>query len=165
MIVSVVFLSRFAVQKLAPNTNSIVISMSVPGDPVTFAAGWRAVLQLEFHDISEETIAAAIGSVPNAADEGNLALEYVEKVYRWPDTYHAQAIKSFLAEFDRGCSDFVDVIVHCDMGKSRSAAVAQFIANRYQVPILNDSPEWQHRVSMTDTSRANPRLLRLLDMS
>lgn len=164
MIESVVFISRFAVLKLTPDPDSIVISLSVPGDPVTFAKGWRAVLQLEFHDISEETISATIGSIPNAAEEGHLALEYAGNVYRWPDTHHAKAIKSFLAEFDRGCSDFVDVIVHCDMGKSRSAAVAQFVAQRYQVPILNNSPEWRHRVSMTDFSRANPRLFRLLEI-
>lgn len=80
--------------------------------------------------------------------------------YRPPAASHAKAIRTFLAEHEGG--DMVRVIVHCDQGKSRSAAVAQFVFELYGVPILNAELIKQGRVCMSDTSWANPRLLRLL---
>lgn len=165
MIESVVFLSRYTVQKLVPDPDAVLISLTVPNDPACLAPGWRAVLRLEFHDVSEEVLGLAAGSIPD--NQGHLTHEfraptYRMAIYRLPDANHAKAIADFLAHHKGGCSDFLRVIVHCDQGKSRSAAVAQFVADRYDVPILNADPEWQDRVAIQHTSRANLRLLRLL---
>lgn len=162
---SVVFVSRFVIQELPPSHNIIVISLTSPNDPARIAIGWRDVLRLEFHDVCEEVFGVTAGSIPDEQEHYTHefgAPNYGMALFRLPTSVHAKAIMDFLARNEGGCCDFVDVIVHCDQGKSRSAAVAQFVANRYDVPILNTDPAWQDRVSMLDTSRANPRLLRLL---
>jgi predicted protein tyrosine phosphatase len=136
--------------------------MSVPNDRATLTPGWRAVLQLEFHDICEEVVNLPIGSVPAlSTTEATLDLEYNSKFYRWPDQNHAQAIRDFVSQH-HAADRHLQVIVHCDQGKSRSAAVARYLSEQYRATLLNAEPEWKDRVTMSDTSRANPRLLRLL---
>lgn len=162
MIESVVFLSRPAMQQLQATPDAIVISLSAPNDPACIANGWRSVLQLEFDDLCEAVMGVPVGSVPDADSEGHLVREFFGALYRLPDSRHAKAIADFLSRHEGGCCDFVSVIVHCDHGISRSAAVAQYVADRYSVPILNADPEWLDRVAITNTTRANPRLLRLL---
>lgn len=162
MIESVLFLSRPAMLALHPDPDAILISLASPHDPAPLEAGWRAVLQLEFDDICEKVLAVPAGSIPDVEDDGHLMREFFGTICRLPDARHAKAIVDFLVKHEGGCCDFVRVIAHCDHGISRSAAVAQFVAERYSVPILNAEPEWQGRVAMTDTFRANPRLLRLL---
>lgn len=162
MIESVIFLSRPAMQQLQADPDAIVISLTAPGDPVSFAAGWRNILQLEFDDLCETVMGVPVGSIPDADSEGYLVREFCGGIYRLPDAHHAKAIVDFLVRHEGGCSDFVRVIAHCDHGISRSAAVAQYVADKYNVPILNADPEWQNCVAMPDTSRANSRLLLLL---
>ena len=158
---SVVFLSRLEALKLEPDADAVVISLIVPDASVSFAPGWHDVLQLEFDDIYEEAMGVAVGSIPDA-EQTHMVHEYSGATYRLPDANHAREIVRFLAQHEGGCCIFRRVIVHCNQGRSRSAAVAQFVADRYDVPILNADPEWRDRVAMSDTSRANPRLLRLL---
>lgn len=160
---SVVFVRWFMVRKLVPDANTIVISLASPNDPKHVAIGWRDVLRLEFHDVCEEVLGVPVETIPDADSEGHLVHECNGLIVRLPDANHAKAIADFLTKHEGGCCDFVRVLVHCDQGKSRSAAVAQFVADKYNVLILNANPEWQDRVSMSDTSRANPRLLRLLN--
>jgi len=161
---SVLFLSRPELLKLQPDHNAVVISLASTHDPANLKKGWRAILQLEFDDLCESVLGVPVGSIPDA-EEGHLVREFFGVVYRLPDARHAQAIVDFLAAQEGGCSDFVNIIVHCDHGISRSAAVAQFVADRYGVPILNTEVEWQSRVAMPNTTRANARLLRLLRMA
>lgn len=158
---SVVFLSRLEALKLKPDPDAVVISLIVPNASVHFAPGWHDVLQLEFDDIYEESMGVAVGSIPDAA-QTHLVHEYNGATYRLPDANHARGIAKFLARHEGGHCISRRVVVHCNQGRSRSAAVAQFVADRYGVHILNADLEWQDRVAMSDTSRANPRLLRLL---
>jgi predicted protein tyrosine phosphatase len=160
---SVVFHARYQIKKMDPDANAIIISLTQPGDPVSFATGWRDVLPLEFDDICEEVFGLPEGAIP--AEQEYYTHEFGAPTYRMafyrpPAAIHAKAIRSFLARHEGG--DMVRVIVHCDQGKSRSAAVAQFVSEQYGVPILNADLIKQGRVSMSDTSWANPRLLRLL---
>lgn len=162
---SVVFLSRLEALGLLPDPDAVMISLIVPNALVCFAPGWKAVLQLEIDDIYEEALGMAAGSIPDELvhfvhEFG--APNYGMAIYRLPNAAHAKAIAKFLAQHEGGCCVFRRVIVHCNQGKSRSAAVAQFVADKYNVPLLNADPAWQDRVAMPDTSRANPRLLRLL---
>lgn len=165
MFESVVFVRRFVAQELPPDANTVLISLTSPNDPARIANGWRDVLRLEFHDVYEEALGVSTVSIPDEQEHYTHefgAPSYGMALYRLPTSVHAKAIMDFLTRNEGGCCDFVNVVVHCDQGKSRSAAVAQFVADRYGVPILNTEPVWQDRVSMLDTSRANPRLIRLL---
>lgn len=159
---SVLFLSRPEFMKLQPDPDAVVISLAIPKDSANLAQGWRATLQLEFDDLCEQVLGVPVGSIPDAEKEGHLVREFFGAICRLPDARHAQAIVGFLKAQEGGCCDFVKVIVHCDHGISRSAAVAQFVAERYGVPILNAEVEWQGQVAISNTARANPRLLRLL---
>lgn len=159
----VVFVSRFVAQELIPDPNTIMISLTSPNELARIAPGWLDVLRLEFFDISEEVLGVPVGSIPDVGIDGQLMYEHKGHKVRLPDLHHAETIANFLAKHASTDSDFLRVVlVHCDQGKSRSAAVAQFVADWYGVPILNAELEWQDRVSMLDTSCANPRLLRLL---
>lgn len=165
MFESVIFVSRFAAMNLPPDPDAIMISLIVPGDKTTFAPGYRSILQLEMHDVYEEVFNLPPNAIPDDQDHYTHewgAPSYQIGLYRMPTLAHARAIVNFLADYEGGCSLFRRVIVHCSQGKSRSAAVAQFVSEKYDTPILNTESAYQDLVAMTDTSRANKRLLRLL---
>ncbi len=166
MFESVVFLPRSQMQKMVSDSDTIVISLATPNDPAYFDDGWRGVLQLEFDDVCEEVFGVSAGSIP--AEQEHYTHEfgppkYGMAIYRLPTVRHAKAIVDFLARHEN--VGYLQVIVHCDQGKSRSAAVARFVADRYDIPILNADPKWQNHVAIIDTSRANPRILRLLHLA
>jgi predicted protein tyrosine phosphatase len=165
MFENVIFVSRQVAMSLPPGPDAIMISLIAPGDKTTFAPGYCSILQLAMDDVYEEVF----NLPPNAIhdDQSHYTHEwgtptYQIGLYRMPTLEHARAIANFLAEHEGGCSLFRRVIVHCSQGKSRSSAVAQFVSEKYGTPILNADPAYQDQVAMTDTSRANPRLLRLL---
>lgn len=66
------------------------------------------------------------------------------------DANDARKVVRFLSHYAEKEEGY-DLVVHCHAG--RSAAVAQFAADRFGAPIVNANP---------DTSGANRRLLRLL---
>jgi predicted protein tyrosine phosphatase len=156
---SIIFLSRIEALKLTPSADTVMISLILPETPVSFKPGYHAVLQLTLHDIAEERVRIALGSIPDEA-EMPLLHEYKGEQYIWPDMHHARAIVAFLAEHE-GCN--LRIVVHCAQGKSRSSAVAKFASEKYNISILNADLAYSEMVAMADTSRANPRLLRLLD--
>lgn len=144
--ISVRFLSRQQAEALQPAPGTLMISISTPGDaPARLKEGYQAVLRLAFDDLYEEVLGISPGALPDDTPEGGVRW----KVYALPVAGHARAICEFLARYAPA-----PVIVRCDAGISRSAAVAQFVAGRYDATILNNNP---------DTSCANRRLLRLLN--
>jgi len=156
---SIIFLSQFEALQIKPRPDTVMISLIVPEIPVSFMPGFRDVLQLAMHDISEERINVSIGAIPDEADHP-LSYEYEDTLYIWPDMHHARSILAFLEKHE---CDASHIIVHCTQGKSRSSAVAKFASKKYHLSLLNTDPAYFDMVAMTDTSRANPRLLRLLD--
>lgn len=151
MIKSVCFLSREAVEKhLKPKKNMAIISIKDPEDTSVKLPKGVPSLRLEFHDIYEEAIGVPVGVFPDV-----LAAPFavMHKGFQMPDGYHAERILSFV-RLKRASPNMIDIVVHCQAGISRSAAVARFIADQYCVPIDQANP---------DTSMANARLLRLLN--
>ena len=162
---SVIFVSRFVAMSMYPDPDTIMISLIVPDDKTTFAPGYRSILQLQMDDVYEEVFKLPANAIPDDQDYYTHewgAPDYQIGLYRPPTIAHARKIANFLADYEDGSSHDRRVIVHCSQGKSRSAAVAQYVHEKYGTPILNAVPAYQDRVAMTDTSRANPRLLRLL---
>jgi len=92
-----------------------VISITAPGElaPLNEDA-WSSVLRLQFHDL----------------DEWHVGPEYANQIKF--NLAHAQAILNWLTIYG---STVEAVWVHCALGISRSAAVALFIADRYDIPI------------------------------
>jgi protein-tyrosine phosphatase len=78
------------------------------------------------------------------------------------DLHHTNRIKAFLTKHEGDQNQARKIVVHCSAGISRSAAVAAFAVHKYGIPLLNSDPNFKDQVAMTNTSMANPRLLRLL---
>ncbi len=144
MIKMVKFVSQLHMENLeAPCLNTAVISITAPGDhPARIKEGFNSVLRLQFDDLYEEIIHEAIGAIPDANPDGYVLWHNL----RLPDANHAKAILEFLDTLT--CER---LIVHCHAGVSRSAAVAQFVSDKYNADLDGD------------TSCANKRLLRLLN--
>ncbi len=151
MLKSVCFISRRAVENhLKPTPDIAIISIKDPdGKPVRLPRGVSST-RLEFHDLYEEALNLPVGAFPDAITPP-LAVFHANFIL--PDTHHAWQIIRFI-RLQAEKPNPIDLIVHCEAGISRSAAVAMFVADRYAVPIDQANP---------DTSCANKRLLRLLN--
>lgn len=106
------FLPRNVAEKYNPAPGSVLISIHDLSDPPMLAQpGWQEVLVLRFHD----------------TDGQQSGLEVFA-----PE--HARSILAF-AERHKDASELV---VHCQMGYSRSAAVAIYLAEKYGVPCFKE---------------------------
>lgn len=123
------FISRGKAEKISmidPETR-IIISISTPASPVgskidsvnsgqcvpakLHTHSWKDILRLEFHD-----------SEPSATD--------LYRVYF--NEAHAVEVIKFLEKHAN--TEVKNVIVHCDAGVSRSAAISKFAALTYGLP-------------------------------
>lgn len=161
MYISVIFLPQREAVKLQPDAAAVLISLILPDTQLGFEAGYLDILQLKFNDISENKINVPVGSIPDVSDVP-IVREHGGEKYVWPDANQANAIRDFLIKHEGDKEQARRIIVHCSAGISRSAAVAAFVVHKYGIPLLNNDPKYKEQVGMTDTSMANPRLLRLL---
>lgn len=112
MIQEVRFLSHSLAVLMAPYGREGIISITSPGrGKARLRKGWRRVLRLQFNDIDN----IATGRVLFNENHAEAILDWLEKVENRLDT----------------------VYVHCQAGKHRSAAVAKFIAERYDLSGFN----------------------------
>ena len=106
---TVIFMGRIEAEAEPARTDWAVISLSEWGsEPVKLKDGWYAVLRQEFHDIDEPQEPYDLFT-PDQAQE----------IIRFVDAHAGNS---------RG------ILVHCRAGISRSAAVAKWIAGRYDLP-------------------------------
>lgn len=104
---SVAFYPRAVAQRLVPDDQGVIISIHDAGQtPADLHPNWNDVLRLSFHDI-------------DVAKDG----------FDLFDASMAQAVMDFATKH----ADKPSITVHCNMGVSRSAAVALFLS------------EWQGR--------------------
>ncbi|WP_162487208.1 MULTISPECIES: dual specificity protein phosphatase family protein [unclassified Variovorax] len=94
-------------EKIHPLPNCGVISLTTPGDPdAVLHSGWAAVLRLAFHDADKPEPERIVFSKEMARE---------------------------IVAFLRANEQLDEVLVHCDLGISRSAAVALFIRDTFDV--------------------------------
>ena len=133
--------SRPEIQDLWSPPDAALVSIRDPGSerPVFRLDEWNHVLELEFHDVTSDTPmgAAWIGTW----NVGN---------YVPPQRQHATNIARFVRKhWDR------TIIVHCEAGLSRSAAVCEVLV----------SLGWDYRPTRSEGRRlANRRLVQLLSV-
>jgi predicted protein tyrosine phosphatase len=109
MIREVEYLSQARAENLRPLSREAIISITGSGYPkATLRKGWLRVLRLVFDDIDAPFFNAVHFDSPHAEE----TLAWLQKVEGKVDK----------------------VYVHCHAGKSRSAAVAKFIAELYDIP-------------------------------
>ena len=133
--------SRSEIENLAIPSGAALISIRDPGSerPAARHAEWASVLELEFHDITSD--------VPRDEAWWNW---WPLQGYLPPRADHAEEIAGFIREhWDR------TIIVHCEMGLSRSAAVCDILV----------ALGWEYMETRSEGRRlANRRLIELLLM-
>ena len=117
-------LSREDVESYEPTSREICISISDPGaQPAGVSPSFVAVLRLQFDDLNERT------------EEGDILFT--------PE--HARAINAFIDKW----SDVDRVIVHCNMGVSRSPGIALGLCDQRgwaTATIERSHPGWNRHV-------------------
>lgn len=133
MITEVGFMSRPLAMTTGPWGKAGIISItSEKSDRVRLMKGWRRVLRLHFHDIERP-------------EPGRIAF----------DESHADAILDWLEKVE---GRLETIHVHCNAGKHRSAAVAMFIVERYDVSGFDRNyPLYNKRVYRVLTRRWRAR--------
>ena len=148
-------MSLKAVKSLASSPTVAIISIRDSAsvhDLPTFH-GFRDVLPLHMLDVCEEHALHVPGAWANEpTDEQHL--QYCEIPDNFaPSLSHAHAIRAFVDRL-QDCTDELDLVVHCSAGVSRSAAVALWAAERFNVTVRDEAG--------VGLGEANPRIVRLL---
>ncbi len=115
MLCSIDHLSRSAAEALRPDPDTAVISITDTGaPPARLEEGFWTVVRLVFDDVTAPTPWLGRVLVPISDAQADRLVEFLE---------HAHGSARRLA-----------LVCHCEAGISRSAAVAQFAAERYGLP-------------------------------
>ena len=115
MIEQVIFTNRRTAEARPGDPAWAVISISQPGDPAQLIDGWHSVHRVEFHDADPDR------TTTRKRKEARVVM----------DAQQAKQIIKFVKDV---APEVVGIMVHCQGGISRSAAVAKWIAERYQLP-------------------------------
>jgi len=111
------FVSRAVIEQVVPNEHVALISIRDPKrDAPTLHKLWKYVLRLAFHDVD-----GVRGAWVFDGAEENEYINFTED--------DARKILEFI---DMLPKDIEHIVVHCEGGVSRSAAVARFIAEKYE---------------------------------
>lgn len=112
MLKQVVFMSQVKAEQTPAVPGWVVISITQPSDPpAALQEGWAAVLRMRFHDTDDAESILTVFS----KEDAETVVAFVRQ--------HAENVNG--------------ILVHCSAGISRSAAIAKFVADTYQL----DFPE------------------------
>ncbi len=158
MLRQVSFMSLQRMQALAASPHAVVISITDSSPHAVRPAlhGYRDALRLEFLDIAEEHVSAAIGSWPLEPTPSEHERLSEHRGERLPALSDAVAIRQFL-DAHHVAKEPIEVLVHCYAGASRSAAIALWAAEHYGIQLVD--------VATRGLDEANARLGRLLTQS
>jgi predicted protein tyrosine phosphatase len=126
------FCSRGVVVATTPDPNTALISLTDPtaAPPQLDWDAWHSYLKLQFFDFD-------LTLITDPED-----LRYVRERYRpLMNPNIARTIVSFV---HRAMKAKVNILVHCEAGVSRSAAVAKWITDQYNLPRFNAVALMQH---------------------
>ena len=116
MINKVMFVGKFTAETIGPFEDWAVISIGESDMKAPqIKDGWHDVLRLFFHDVNPDKVVD------------------LTNTYKYVGMSESQANQ--IVEFVNRVAPNVDgILVHCKAGISRSAAVAEWIAKRYELP-------------------------------
>lgn len=152
MITEIQFVPRLHAEALPGDADTVVVSIQTPGqEPAALQEGYRDILRLWFDDLYEELWEnLALRPVVPDIGENNQPVDVMG--YVWFDLHMARCIQEFVQIHHRAAEP-VRLLVHCEAGVSRSAAVAKWAGLETGAPLVGTN---------TDTELANQRVLRLL---
>lgn len=137
MLISTTHIDRHTAERTAGKEHDLCISISdSSGIGAKLSSGFFAVLRLKFDDCYEEIDTGSRLLKPITSEQATEILEFVDK--------HHQMQKHF------------KLIVHCNAGVSRSAAVARWTSLYLDLPLphRDDYPFCNHKV-ITELKRAS----------
>jgi len=121
-ILTITVLSQVDAEKHPPRRCEAIISITDPGaPPAELHPGWPAILRIEFGDLEYDRHTIAYWGA---------SWQSVEGVFR---AAHAQDIIRFVERVESD-PDIDHLVIHCHAGKSRSAAIATWVAARHAIP-------------------------------
>lgn len=124
MIHSIFFISKAVAEQITnPEKTSAIISIVEPNETRNLSQNWVNKLELDFHDTD---------ATANNGETWSL-LKVENEQYTKFNNIMAIKVIDFAKKLDR-LKDEINLVVHCHAGISRSAAVAKFIAEVYEVP-------------------------------
>lgn len=127
MIVEIQYLPRLAAETYPGDIRTVVISIQTPGQaPAELSPGFGDILRLWFDDLSE-TLWTDLAKRPVVPDEGRDGGPVDTLGFIWFDTRLADIVRLFIQEYHERPEPF-KLLVHCEAGQSRSAAVALWAA-------------------------------------
>jgi predicted protein tyrosine phosphatase len=158
MLTKIAFMPLAQVLALTPSPHAIVISITDVSPQATRPGldGFLDVLRLQFVDVAEEHFGAEVGTWPVEPTQDEHESISGLRSERLPALSDATAVRHFLDKH-HATTHQTAVLVHCFAGASRSAAVAQWAAGTYGIPLED--------VAGRGIAESNQRLLRLLDLS
>jgi predicted protein tyrosine phosphatase len=124
MLKKVVYLSRHRAEAITPKPSdkAAIISVNSSHKLANLHYDWHDKLYLIFDDVTKDIVESLKVKYPNS---------FLNRDYRLFDRLMAKDIISFL---DKNAENVEIIVVHCDAGISRSAAIAKFIAKKYNLP-------------------------------
>lgn len=153
MIKSVFFLSRSQAESFArkqqPRPFAMISITDPDSKPANIARTHQGLLRFQFDDVYEEVKDCKAGQIPDLLPDDLPLIIHGEE---WVDANHAKRILEFIKNISNREGD-LDLVVHCEGGISRSAAIAAFVADKYSATL---------EMVSRDASGANRRLTRLL---
>jgi predicted protein tyrosine phosphatase len=154
MFKEVLFVSLDEMRMVAPSSDTVVISILDVSEEFGRPSleGFRDVLRLQFEDTYEEGNTHYPGPWPDEPSPGQHASYCQAPNERVCTLTDANAVVEFLAKH-HGTFDQLTLLVHCQGGISRSAAVASWASVRY----------WAPMTGQRTAEYPNMRVLRLLD--
>ena len=142
MIKSVRFTSKACAENIIfPGDGHCLISIVEPGETRRLSPHWKNRVDLDFHDMDADAFNGQNWSV--AESEGRVVVDWV----RFNET-HAVKIIKFVTALETRRGHF-ELIVHCHAGISRSAAVAKFVAELYDLHFPENYELYNKRVYQT----------------
>jgi len=118
--VKIIYCSRLIAEETKPHDHILLISIRCPGQEVALQKGWKNILKIEFDDVLNEDVIILDGMGKKT------------KVI----PFNQKMAKKVLDTLDNIGDNINTIMIHCEAGISRSAAVARFVSERFNEPIL-----------------------------
>lgn len=116
----ILYCNRIIAEGTNPQDNVLLISIRHPGQKVALQEGWNNILKLEFDDVTDDKIIILGGN--------GKEIKIVP--------FNQEMAKKVLDTVDNIRDNVNTIMIHCEAGISRSAAVARFLSEKYNVPII-----------------------------
>lgn len=135
-ITHVIYWPENTAREFVPPPNHVIISIANPGRTVPLKAGWAEVLRYAFTDTEYDHKSLKFAGIDWWIATGAFAPE------------QAISLRANLARLQRTTNE-ITLVVHCLVGESRSAAIAQFVAETHGAVLEQGNSPYANQTVLT----------------